>query len=112
MSLKKMCLRMINNILVNTWRSFSAMKFRDWCHGKKEEDLSATKIIQKFPLMDFAANLSESLLKELASEKRSNSESGTNIDHDDCDAVLTVQLNRLKDKKMASYALLCQCVFY
>ena len=108
----KYVVRMINNILVNTWRSFSAMKFRDWCHGKKEEDLSATKIIQKFPLMDFAANLSESLLKELASEKRSNSESGTNIDHDDCDAVLTVQLNRLKDKKMASYALLCQCVFY
>ena len=70
--------------------------------GKNEEDLSVTKIrkfMQKFPLIDFAANLSESLLKELASEKRSNSESGTNIDHDDCDAVLTVQLNRLKDKK-------------
>ena len=62
----KYVVRMINAILVNTWRSFIAMKFRDWCHGKNEDDLSVTKIrkfTQKFPLIDFTANLSESFLK-------------------------------------------------
>ena len=70
--------------------------------------MSVTKI-RRFicPLVYFAADLSESLLKK-ASEKRSNSESDTNIDHDDCDAVLMLQLNRLKEAK---YALLRQYVF-